>query len=128
MNDVAMIDALDQAVSAHSAWKTHLRLAIMNGSSNFQPEVVKCDDKCDFGKWLYGSILSDAERAQMPYKVVRRLHAEFHECAACVLTHAISGRAEEASNLMAGNFDECSQRLQIAIAKWKRETILSQAA
>ena len=128
MNEMAMIEALDKAVTAHSAWKVHLRLAIMNGSSEFEPETVKCDDKCDFGKWLFSAALSDADRAQMPYKVIRRLHAEFHECAACVLTHAISNRPDEATNLMAGSFDECSQRLMIGLAKWKRETLLAEAA
>ena len=128
MNEMAMIEALDKAVSAHSAWKVHLRLAIMNGSSEFEPAIVKCDDKCEFGAWLYSGVLSDADRAQMPYKVVHRLHAEFHECAACVLTHAISNRPEEASDLMAGSFDECSQRLMIALAKWKRETVQAEAA
>ena len=128
MNEMAMIEALDSAVSAHSAWKVHLRLAIMNGSSEFEPQVVKCDDNCEFGKWLYSKALDDADRAQMPYKVIHRLHAEFHECAACVLTHAISNRPQEASDLMTGAFDECSQRLMIGLAKWKRETILAEAA
>lgn len=128
MNEMAMVEALDKAVSAHSAWKTHLRLAIMNGSSDFEPATVKCDDKCEFGKWLYSAALSNSERALMPYKVVNRLHAEFHKCAACVLTYAIGGRTEDAADLMAGSFDECSQRLTIAIGKWKRETILSEAA
>jgi len=128
MNDTAMIDALDKAVSAHGAWKVRLRMAIMHGSSEFQPETVACDDKCEFGKWLYGSGISDAVKADMPYQVVRRLHADFHKCAARVLTHAVSSEADEASELMAGSFDERSQRLLIALAKWKREFFKAEAA
>ena len=65
--------------------------------------------------------------AQMHHSV-QRLHAEFHKCAARVLTHAVSNESEQASDLMSGSFDERSQRLLIALAKWKRELFLEEAA
>jgi hypothetical protein len=128
MIEMSMINAIDKAVSAHGAWKVRLRMAIMHGSSHFDPAVVECDDRCEFGKWLYGSSLSADTRAEMPYQVVRRLHAEFHQCAARVLSSAIGSRQDEAAALMASNFDERSQRLLIALAKWKRELSHAKAA
>ena len=48
--------------------------------------------------------------------------------AARVLTHAISNETEQASGLLATDFDERSQRLLIALAKWKRELLKAEAA
>ena len=46
------------AIHAHTQWFVRLRLAIDKASSEFNPEAVKADNNCAFGKWLYGPTLS----------------------------------------------------------------------
>lgn len=57
----------------------------------------------------------------MPYQVIRRLHAEFHQCAGRVLDRAVAGQAGEARLLLEGEYAQRSEKLMRALGKWKRE-------
>jgi DNA-directed RNA polymerase specialized sigma24 family protein len=93
-------DVITKAIAAHGQWKQRLRDAAATGKSDFRPEVVKTDNACDLGKWIY----SEA-KVQMPghpgVEEVRRLHAEFHQEAAKVLSLALLGKRAEAEAAMA---------------------------
>ena len=121
MSNAEIIDEINVAIGAHGKWKFKLKTAISKGESDVTPEVVKCDDKCVFGKWLYGPTIPDDLREGMPYMVVRRLHGEFHQIASAVLQKALAGETDEAQNLLNGPFDVKSQILTKALTKWKRE-------
>lgn len=57
----------------------------------------------------------------MPYKVIRRLHAEFHECASRVLEMALSGDKDGAMAVLEGEYAARSHKLITALSKWRRE-------
>lgn len=120
MTDKTTIDAINKAVGAHGAWKLKLRTAITHGRSEVTPEIVRQDNQCEFGKWLYGPEVSAELRAGVPYGVVKRLHAEFHKCAADVLQKAVNGHPG-AADLLEGEFSERSKTLVAALSKWKGE-------
>jgi len=116
-----MIEQITNAIGAHGAWKLKLRLAMSSGKSEIDPDRACVDNKCPFGKWIHGTSIDAATQAGLPYKVVRRLHAEFHESASNVLRHAINARPAAAEKLFEGEFAERSDKLVRALAKWKGE-------
>jgi len=117
----ASAEQITKAISAHGQWKLRLRTAITRGQSDFTVADVRCDDQCEFGKWLYDPSLDVATRRGMPYIVVRRLHAEFHECAADVLDQALSGKRDQAEAAYETDYTPRSEKLVRALAKWRRE-------
>ena len=81
------------------------------------PRNASCDNLCEFGRWLYGPSLDLATRSGIPYNVVRRLHAEFHDCAGRVLALALEGKATEAAALLEGEYTARSDKLVVALTK-----------
>lgn len=128
MNSKVMLTEINNAIGAHGAWKLKLRTAIDRKSSDASPDNVKCDDQCAFGKWLYGPLMSAEIKDGMPYMVVLRLHAEFHECAAGVLEDALGGKSVRAKATFDGEFKARSQTLVQALNKWKNEIMAEQRA
>jgi hypothetical protein len=90
-DDIRQIDA---AIEAHDEWKAWLLNAVEAGSSEIDPDEVRADDRCSFGKWL-SSVESD-RKASLHYERVCDLHARFHRAAADVLSLALSGRGTQA--------------------------------
>jgi hypothetical protein len=117
----SLINEINQAIGAHGAWKMRLRTAINTGTGDITVADASHEALCAFGKWLTGPSVSPAVRAGVPYQVVRRLHAEFHQIAGQVLAEALRGRREEASILMEGPFAAQSEKLVRALTKWKNE-------
>jgi hypothetical protein len=111
-------EQVQAAVLAHSEWKQRLRLAISTGKSDFRVEVVHQDNQCGFGKWLYAEGATSFPSATA-YEDVRRLHREFHEEAARVLSHAITGKPAEASRAMelGSPFSKVSAQLVTALTR-----------
>jgi hypothetical protein len=110
---------ISKAIAAHDAWKTRLRSAIDNGITDVDPNQVAKDNACQFGQWLYGSMISPTERASANYATVRRLHALFHGCAGRVLECVATGHKVEADVLMASEYGRISAELTRAMLKWK---------
>jgi hypothetical protein len=106
------LEQLDAAIHAHSRWITQLRIAIEDGTSEFDPELIRADNKCDFGKWLYDDFPKEAENRAI-FDEIRARHAAFHRTAAQILRFALSGRREEALKLMdlGGDFMHISSAL-----------------
>jgi hypothetical protein len=115
---VSFEDEITRAIAAHGTWKKWLRSAIDNGKADADPVEVARDDGCQFGQWLYGPTIPDVVRASTDYKSVRRLHADFHKCAANVLELAGHGHKAQADALMAGEYARVSADLTSAMAKW----------
>jgi chemoreceptor zinc-binding protein len=114
-------DVIQKALAAHSSWKARLRMAIGTGKFDVPVSTVKADNQCEFGKWLYGSELSVAEKQSEHYLSAKQLHAEFHQEAAQVLEWATSGRtakAEESIGL-GGSYSKASNVLTKAMVKWR---------
>lgn len=112
---------IEQAIGNHALWMSHLRQAILETPAALDVEVIRAEDQCDFGKWLYGSRLSVADRASSVYQEVERLHAEFHQVAAQVVELAASGRTCDAYGLLYGEYITMSGRLAIAMRAWQEK-------
>lgn len=119
----AIRDQIKKAMAAHGKWKLRLRTAVGRGSSEFKPENVRPDNLCEFGQWLHGSDIDATTKQGVPYQVILRLHREFHETAAKVLTMVEAGRKDEAEALLNGEYFERSDKLIRALAKWDRELL-----
>lgn len=115
------IQEINEAIGTHGKWKLRLKTAISRGSSDATPSEVRSDNLCNFGAWLYGATIAPEVKEGTPYKVIKRLHAEFHGLAATVLQKAIDGQGDDAQQLLDGEFKEKSETLVRALIKWKRE-------
>ena len=108
-----------KAIEAHWKWKMRLRSAIDSGKTDANPVEVAKDNVCEFGQWLYGSTIPTTARASMDYASVRKLHADFHKCAAKVLDCVTHGHKAQADALMHGEYTKVSGDLTAAMMKWK---------
>lgn len=121
MSTSGISEEIRKAIGAHGAWKLRLKTAVTLKRTDLEPATVKCDDKCEFGKWLHGSSLNDEVKSGMPYKVTTRLHAEFHECASKVVERVIYKDTNGASAILEGEYAQRSDKLMRALNKWRRE-------
>ena len=113
------IDAIDSALNAHAVWKKRLKDAIAKGTSEFNVEVVKKDNACQFGQWLYS--LSTEDKSSKEFSDIRDLHSEFHKTAAEILDLALHWKKEEAQKKLepGGGYSNISGKLILALARWK---------
>jgi hypothetical protein len=88
------IRQINAAIVAHDEWKARLLAATEAGASDLDPDQIRADDLCTFGKWLL-SVGPDL-RASLHYERVCDLHARFHNAAASVLALAIGGKGPQA--------------------------------
>jgi methyl-accepting chemotaxis protein len=112
---------LQAAISAHSAWKSRLRSAIVNRKLDVPVATIKADNQCEFGKWLHGQGVPAAEKQTERYRSVKQLHAQFHEEAAKVAQFAIAGQKDAAESALgiSGEFGRVSAALVSALSDWK---------
>ena len=121
MPNQTILQEIKSATGAHGAWKLKLTNAVSLGKTKLDPKTVKCDDLCDFGKWLHGSTIDSDMKNGMPFKVITRLHAEFHICASQILEQVIQGDTNGAAAQLKGEYTERSEKLMRALNKWKGE-------
>jgi hypothetical protein len=74
---------LDEAMLAHAEWNLKLHL-YLHGEGKLDANVVCRDNACKLGTWSY----SDGPRYanEAAYASLRMEHANFHRCAACVVS------------------------------------------
>lgn len=113
---------IDRAISAHSHWTAQLREAIHQCKCSTPLDVLQSDNQCEFGRWLYSDSISPGEKATPRFKIVQKLHAEFHRTAARVAELAQSGRQADAEQMMqnGGEFNAISRKLIGAMEDWKK--------
>ena len=118
---LANVEEINKAVGAHGIWKNRLKSAIDTGQSDVTPEVAAADNKCAFGKWLYG--LPEGMQNSPRCQNVKDLHACFHREAANVLELALNGEKEKATDSLADGsaFSDTSTQLTEAMMEWKQE-------
>lgn len=114
-------EAIDSALSAHSQWKIRLHDAATSGTSEFKVEIVKKDNECQFGKWLYS--FSQEEMKSEDYQKIKTLHSEFHMIAGDILNLATSGKKNEAMKLLefGGSYGVTTGKLVLALNNWKNK-------
>jgi hypothetical protein len=114
-------DEIDKALLAHGTWKRRLLDAVQSGKSDFSVNQVQVDNRCEFGKWLYG--LPSEVRESAIGKEIQAVHADFHTEAARILDMALKGQrapALEALELQS-KYAAISGRLALAMQKWKHK-------
>lgn len=121
---MAKTEEIDSAIGAHGMWKSRLKIAIDTGKSEVPVEVIRQDNQCIFGKWLYGSSLTAVDKSSTHYKTVKDLHAAFHKTAAQVAELALAGKKAEAEKLMGlgGEYSTVSSKLTQAMLEWKKSS------
>lgn len=116
---MSLQDEITKAIGAHGVWKMRLRTAIDSGKADANASDVAKDNACAFGQWLYGSAIPAGAHASADYASVRKLHADFHKCAAQVIECVGHGDKPKADALMAGDYAKISGDLTSAMMKWK---------
>jgi Chemoreceptor zinc-binding domain len=116
---MSLQDEITKAIGAHGVWKMRLRTAIESGKADANAADVAKDNACPFGQWLYGAAVPPAARASADYAAVRKLHADFHKCAAKVIECVGHGDKAKADTLMANDYHKVSGDLTSAMLKWK---------
>jgi len=112
-------DQIGLAIGAHGNWKLRLKEAIHTGKSQMEVATARADDRCAFGKWLYG--LPEAARESETAMKVKALHAEFHEVVGHIMEMALAGKRTEAEKAMqrGGKFASLSNELTRVMIEWK---------
>jgi methyl-accepting chemotaxis protein len=106
--------SFDDAVNAHIKWKTRLVDYIEGRSSEkLEVEKVSCDDKCDLGKWLYGSAKVHQNLGE--YADLKSSHAAFHRSVGGIVQCVHDHRKEEATSKLGGEFFQLSNQTIRAI-------------
>lgn len=100
-----------EIISAHVMWKQRL-IAYLAGNSQEQldPEVIKLDDRCPLGQWIYDE--GKPMEALPGYEDVRELHAKFHQNAAQVVSLHQADSTAEAEALLNGDYSRLSEKLK----------------
>ncbi len=116
-------EEIKKAVGDHGTWKKRLRSAIQTGKIDVQISTIKADDECSFGKWLYGSTITEKEKNSSHYIKVCDLHAAFHDKASKVAQLATSGHKDAAMKMLEvnGEFTTASAALTTSMMAWLKE-------
>lgn len=114
-------DQITRAIGVHGQWKFRLTEAIDTGASEFDPDTVKFDDRCEFGKWLHEETSAE-ERGGEHYRKIVELHAKFHTMASAILREAVAGDKDHARELIAAGSDYAalSSQMTLSLMDWKR--------
>jgi methyl-accepting chemotaxis protein len=122
-NQKPIITALDTAIKAHAQWKDRLKGAVETRTSDIAPDQACLDNRCQFGKWIYGEgAATPLPERGADYERVRQLHAEFHRCAGDTLRKALAGdrAGYERDTAPSGPFHVVSTELTGALLSWRR--------
>jgi len=84
---------LDSAASAHTQWKTKLRMAI-NSKEKVDAAAIGRDDACELGKWLHGPGKVHASNPAFADVVAK--HKSFHSEAGKIASMINAGKFTEA--------------------------------
>jgi hypothetical protein len=114
-------EEINAALAAHAQWKKRLQEAIEKTESEFKVEIVKKDNECQFGRWLYG--LPSATKDNPEYQNIIALHAEFHKIASEILALALNGNKTEALKKLefGGAYSSISGKLVIALRQLEKK-------
>lgn len=114
-------EVLDKGFAAHANVKFRLK-KIIAGEEHAEPESVRSDKKCIVGEWIYGpgKVHENADE----YKVLKEIHAAFHEEAYQALMLHKKGSINEANAYVeTGPFEQKSKEIKMALLTMKKTVI-----
>jgi hypothetical protein len=108
---------LNDALTAHRAWKTKLNTYIAKPDGSLKPADVEPDNRCELGKWIHGD--GSAHRALPEFSTLTTTHAVFHKAAADVIRRANTGKdlTAEVEIGASSDFGNASSAVVLAIYK-----------
>jgi hypothetical protein len=110
---------IEEAIASHAVWMSEMRQAVLDARlGSIEVEDIRAEDRCQFGRWLTGPLLTPEDRETDIYREVRRLHAEFHELAAQIVEKAARGQTVDAYALLYGEYVTMSGRLALSLRAW----------
>jgi hypothetical protein len=112
----------DEAIKAHSAWKTKLSGYLSKPDGSLQPNEVQSDSHCPLGQWIHGEGLKLA--SEPAFGALKTEHAAFHKATAEVVRKANAGQAvgQETALGAHSDFARASQAVVKAIMAMQRAT------
>ena len=121
MSDPLLARALRDAIGKHGAWKLKLKTSVTLGKAIIPAAEAMRDDCCDFGRWLHAPEQKANYGQTVQYRVITRLHREFHQCAGSIMQQVESGNAAKAAQLIDAEFTPQSEHLVRGLNKWVSE-------
>jgi hypothetical protein len=80
----------DEAITAHSQWKSKLSSYIAHPDNGLTAAAVSQDNQCPLGKWIVGE---GAKFSNLPeYSTLKTEHTRFHKAAGDVIRKASGGQ------------------------------------
>ena len=115
-----MNEIISKAIGAHSKWTFHIEQAIKSGTTDYNPKLVKTDNNCEFGKWLYNDAPA-VLKGRSIYHEIKDIHARFHLEAGRVLALAVGGKKDEAIKgiSLGSEYRQLSSSLVLKLASLK---------
>jgi len=98
-----------EAINAHVRWRHRLE-EYANGRSReaLDHDTVGSDRHCALGRWIHGSGMTLYGRYPS-FETLRQRHADFHFCAAQVVSLVQRGDLTEAQRVLAGDYARISR-------------------
>lgn len=106
------------AIDAHMKWKVRLHETIQGTSpEQLDPNHICQDDQCALGKWMYS--IGGLKYSHLPeFRELKQTHAEFHCCAALIVTQVQAGERTKAMQaLQHGEYAHTSEKIKAQLAK-----------
>ena len=111
---------IDAAIASHEGWRLQLQ-DMVNGRSQevMRPERICQDDRCDLGRWLYGT--GRVRLGHYPaFGMLVARHSYFHQQAAGVVTLFQAGDQQKAVQLLNGSCRHASNQVLFLLKELKR--------
>lgn len=111
---------IDAAIASHERWRLQLQ-DMVNGVSNevMRPERICQDDRCDLGRWLYGT--GRVRLGHYPaFGMLVARHKYFHQQAAAVVTLFHAGQKPQAVQLLNSSCRHASNQVLLLLKELKR--------
>lgn len=121
MSNPHLAQTLRDAIGKHGAWKLKLKTSVTIGKAIIPAAEAMRDDCCDFGRWLHAPDQIKNYGQTVQYRVITRLHREFHQCAGNIMQEIESGNVAKAAKLIDTDFTPQSEHLVRGLNKWAHE-------
>ncbi len=104
----------DEAIAAHSQWKTKLSAYLTNPDGSLDAATVSLDTKCPLGQWIAGDGLKHS--ALPEYARLKTEHTRFHKAAGEVVRKASSGQKVSEDIAIGGISEFCKASSGVVLA------------
>jgi hypothetical protein len=118
-----MKEEISKAMDAHTLWRDKLLTVIDTGKTETPIDIIKTDNNCAFGKWIYSNEITDEMKKSKIYHDIKEYHAKFHIEAARIAELALNGNKDMATSLLQndGTYNDLSKNLMQLLIKWRKD-------